>query len=49
MQSLTPHELFRLYHTCSPLPGATKGNTLAAARIKLCCGDSNTTEPYFDL
>src|SRR5689334_6170977 len=28
----------RLYHACSPLPGATKGNTLEAARIKLCVG-----------
>src|SRR3954453_6731091 len=38
VQSLTPRDKVRLYHACSPLPGATKGNTLEAARIKLCVG-----------
>jgi hypothetical protein len=31
------------------LPGATKGNTLKTARIKLCDGDSKTTAYDFDL
>jgi hypothetical protein len=31
------------------LPGATKGNTLQAARVKLRVGDSNTTEEASDL
>src|SRR5271156_472672 len=49
VQPLTPRELFRFYYACSPLPGATKGNTLKAARIKLCDGDSKTTADAFDL
>jgi hypothetical protein len=48
-QPLTPRDLFRFYSACSPLPGATKGNTLKAARIKLCGGDSKTTADTFDL
>jgi len=49
VQSLTPRDLFRSYYACSPLLGATKGNTLEAARIKLCGGDSKTTADTFDL
>jgi len=31
------------------LPGATKGNTLEAARIELCDGDSKPTVKLIDL
>ena len=41
--------LFSLYHACSPLPGATKGNTLQAARVKLRGGVSKTTVEACDL
>ncbi len=45
----TPRGLFSLYHACSPLPGATKGNTLQAARVKLRGGVSKTTVEACDL